>query len=482
MKPVKKTKIIATVSDLKCDVEFIEKLYKSGVNLVRMNSAHIQKEGLERIVNNVRKVSPNIGLILDTKGPEIRTTKIDGEPISFKTGEKIYLKGDANGVTTKECIYLSYPNFTEEMKINQHIFIDDGIIDLKVQGKEGDKLVCIFMNDGILGSKKSVNVPNVRINLPSITERDRMFIRYAMELNIDFIAHSFVRNKEDVLAVQNILDEQKSNIGIIAKIENQEGIDNIDSILEATYGVMVARGDLGIEVAEEKIPNIQRNLIRRCILAKKPVIVATQMLHSMITNPRPTRAEVTDVANAIFYRADALMLSGETANGKYPIEAVETMSKIIIEAEKSTIPEDSLSVPLEDDLDVTTFLAEQAVNATSKLGCKAILTDSFSGRTARYLSAYRGNAFIYSICYKEHLIRKLVLSYGIYPFYQESLSSSSRDYYFRALKDLLAKKYIKKDDMIAYLSGNFKESGNTFLELNIVGQILNSNFSENLPL
>ena len=230
-----------------------------------------------------------------------------------------------------------------------------------------------------MGHRKSVNVPGVRINLPSLTEKDKTNIKYAIERDIDFIAHSFVRTKQDVLDIKEILDAYGSDIKIIAKIENQEGVDNIDEILEVADGVMVARGDLGIEVPQERIPGIQRILI-------KTVIVATQMLHTMIKNPRPTRAEVTDIANAIYYRTDAIMLSGETAYGKYPVEAVQTMAKVAKQAEIDKLPDNDIKIPLTENTDVTAFLAKQAVKATNVMPIKAIITDSFSGTTARNLA------------------------------------------------------------------------------------------------
>ena len=328
---LKHTKIVATVSDQRCDVAFVEALYKAGMNVVRLNTAHMMEEGLTRVVNNVRTVSDRIGILMDTKGPEVRTTTtVNKEPIPFKTGEIVKVIGNPDQETSHDCICVSYKNFVNDLAIGSDILIDDGDLEMKVTGKSGDCLLCEIQNDATLGSRKSVNVPGVRINLPSLTEKDRNNILWAIDHDLDFIAHSFVRNKQDVLDIQRILDERNSPIKIIAKIENQEGVDNIEEILEVAYGVMIARGDLGIEVPAEKIPGIQRMLIRKCVEVKKPVIVATQMLHSMINNPRPTRAEVTDIANAIYYRTDALMLSGETAYGKYPIEAVQTMTKVLV--------------------------------------------------------------------------------------------------------------------------------------------------------
>lgn len=468
----KHTKIVATISDKRCDVDFLRQLYSAGMNVVRMNTAHLDRQGSDNIINNVREVSKDIAILMDTKGPEVRTT-ISNAPIPFMMGEKVKLMGDPDRETTHECISVSYPDFVKDVEIGSHILIDDGDLELTVLGREDDHLICLVENEATLGSRKSVNVPGVRINLPSLTEKDRKNIIYAVEKDIDFIAHSFVRNKQDILDIQKILDEHNGDIKIIAKIENQEGVDNIDEILEVAYGIMIARGDLGIEVPQEKIPGIQRILIKKCILAKKPVIVATQMLHTMITNPRPTRAEVTDIANAIYYRTDALMLSGETAYGKYPVEAVRTMATIAEQAEKDKLEENDIRIPLTPgNTDLTAFLAKQAVKATVKLNIRAIITDSYTGRTARNVAAFRGKFPVLALCYQEKTHRLLALSYGVIPVYLEE-KANAQEYFFSGLDLLLKEGRICEEDMVAYLSGSFGEGGGTtFLEINKVETIL----------
>ncbi len=467
----KYTKIVATISDKRCDVDFVRELYNAGMNVVRINTAHVSREGFGKIVDNVRTVSNQIAILVDTKGPEVRTT-ITADSISFSAGDKVKIIGDPAKETTKDIIAVSYHDFVKDVQIGNHVLIDDGDLDLKVIEKAEDYIVCEVQNEAALGSRKSVNVPGMRINLPSLTERDKDNILYAIERDIDFIAHSFVRCKEDLLDIQRILDEHNSEIKLIAKIENQEGVDNIEDILEAAYGIMVARGDLGIEIPQEQIPGIQRILIKKCILAKKAVIVATQMLHTMINNPRPTRAEVTDIANAIYYRTDALMLSGETAYGKYPVEAVKTMSTIAEQAEKDKLEENDIRIPLSPEDDVTAFLAKQAVKATAKLKIRAIITDSYTGRTARYVAAFRGKYPVLSMCYREKTMRLLALSYGVSPIFLEE-KANAQAYFFAAL-DLLKKEgRLANEDMIAYLSGSFGEGGGTtFLEINKVGTIV----------
>ncbi len=480
---LKHTKIVATISDKRCDVPFIEALYKAGMNVVRLNTAHLDANGLSHIVDNVRTVSNRIGILMDTKGPEVRTTPtVNDEKIDFKIGDKVLMSGNPEAQTSREHIYVSYKNFVNDLSVGSDILIDDGDLELRVIEKQPEVLLCEVQNEASLGSRKSVNVPGVRINLPSLTERDRKNIQWAIEHDLDFIAHSFVRNKQDVLDIQRILDENNSPIKIIAKIENQEGVDNADEILEAAYGIMIARGDLGIEVPAEKIPGIQRILIRKCVEVKKPVIVATQMLHSMINNPRPTRAEVTDIANAIYYRTDALMLSGETAYGKYPVEAVQTMTKVAREAEKTKLAANDIRVPIEgNDLDVTSFLAKQAVKSSSKLHVKAIITDSYTGRTARYLAAFRGTSTVFAICYNERVMRMLSLSYGVWAVHQP-WNDSRRGYFYDALNQLINSGRITRNDMVAYLSGSYGEGGGTtFLEINNVGKVLDAGKNYQLP-
>ena len=313
---MKQTKIVASISDRRCDQDFIRKLFFAGMNVVRMNTAHATEEGIRTIVKNVRAVSPHIGIMIDTKGPEVRTTGVK-EPIHYNVGDVVKIFGRPEMESSHDIVNVSYPDIAADVKVGDDLLFDDGELDMKIIDSQGPMLVAEVQNEGVLGAHKSVNVPGEHIDLPALTEKDRRNIELAIELDIDFIAHSFVRNAADVKAVQDILDAHNSDIKIISKIENQEGVDNIDEIIDACYGIMVARGDLGIEVPIERIPGIQRRIISKCVKAQKPVIVATQMLHTMIKNPRPTRAEVTDIANAIFYRTDALMLSGCSDYGSY---------------------------------------------------------------------------------------------------------------------------------------------------------------------
>lgn len=467
---MKKTKIVATISDFRCETEFLRKLFFAGMNVVRINTAHAGEESIRKIVTNVRQVSPHIAIMLDTKGPEVRTT-FTPEPIEFKLGERVVISGDPNVNTSHEEIHLSYRDIAKNVKVGDELLFDDGEIDLKIIENNGVTLIGEVQNDGMLGSRKSVNAPGEHIDLPAVTERDRQNILLAIELDIDFIAHSFVRSAADVGEVQKILDEHNSQIKIISKIENQEGVDNIDEILDVSYGIMIARGDLGIEVPQEKIPGIQRQLIRKCVERKKPVIVATQMLHSMIKYPRPTRAEVTDIANAIYSNTDALMLSGETANGKYPLEAVQTMARIAEQAEQDRLEQFGFELPLPKNCSQKEFLAHSAIDATRRLGVAGIIADSETGEIVRMLAAFRGPTPILAICYREKTHRLLNLSYGVIPIYQHKHLSSAH-IFMAALRMLKQKGYVTMNDKIAYLSGNLGlEAGTTFLEINPVKKV-----------
>ena len=478
---MKKTKIVCSISDRRCEVDFLRKLLFAGMNVVRMNTAHATPDGIRTIIRNTREVSPHLALLIDTKGPEVRTTNVE-QPITYKKGDVVKIFGRPEMDTTHDIVNVSYTDFTKCVGKGAHILFDDGLLDMLVMEQVGPMLVAQVQNDGVLGAHKSVNVPGVHIDLPALTEKDKKNINLAIDEDIDFIAHSFVRSADDVMAVQKMLDERGSDIKIISKIENQEGVDNIDEIIDASYGIMIARGDLGIEVPLEQIPGIQRTIMHKCEQKKKPVIVATQMLHTMIDNPRPTRAEVTDIANAIYSRTDALMLSGETASGKYPLEAVQTMAAIAEQAEQDRMNSDDFDIPLSSTCSQREFLAHTAIESTRKLGVAGIIAASESGQTARDIAAFRGPTPVLAICYNnEKTMRWLNLSYGVIPIYQKK-HLSSLFLFVAALRMLLQKGYIKKDDKIAYLGGSIGgRGGATFLEINRVSQVFDKSYEFHLP-
>ncbi|MBN1499777.1 MAG: pyruvate kinase [Spirochaetes bacterium] len=466
----KKTKIVATVSDLKCDTSFIKELYDAGVDVIRLNTAHQQLEDTLTVIENIRKVSSDIAILVDTKGPELRTVKCSS-PIAVEPGDVIKVKGNPGAEFSGDTVFVSYENFTHDVPVNSSILIDDGDVELIVENKEDGYLKCRVQNSGIIKGKKSVNVPGVNLELPALSSRDLEYIDFAIRHDIDFIAHSFVRRKSDVMEIQKILDDKKSPIKIIAKIENQEGVEKIDEILDAAFGVMIARGDLAIEIPAEKIPGIQKKIIAKCISRKKPVIIATQMLHSMIEKPRPTRAEISDVANAVFERTDALMLSGETAFGKYPLEAVKTMVKIAKEVE-AELDNSNKITDLADDSDITSFLAKAAVKASINLETEGIVIDTLTGRTARTASAFRGKSYIYTECYSSRTKRELALSFGIVTRYLD-VNESGRFSLKKMLNELVTKNVFTKESKIVVVAGNFGPSrGASFMEIGSVKELI----------
>ena len=425
---MKKTKIVATMSDFRCTEEFVKQLFDAGMDVVRVNSAHVSEDGATHIVETVHRVNPAIPIMIDTKGPEIRVTTIAdeyGNSINFRPGDRVAVRGsDGSDFTTRKVVYMNVPSIVSDIPVGARMLIADGELEIRVVGKNDTELDCEFVVGGAMRSRKSVNVPGVSIDLPSVTEKDRRFIEWAVKNDVDFIAHSFVRSAGDVHAVQEILDRYDSPIKIISKIENQQGIDNLDEIVEASYGVMVARGDLGVELPAEAIPNAQRRIVERCIAAKRPVIIATQMLYSMVRSPRPTRAEVSDVASAIYERVDAVMLSDETAMGDYPVEAVSTMSRVAREIEK----DETHFTPMIDmnmvsvNHEITAQLARSAVRASTNLPIRYVVLDTATGRTGRYLAAFRGRCQVLAVCYTRHAQRILALSYGVVPILREQQS------------------------------------------------------------
>jgi pyruvate kinase len=461
----KKTKIVATISDRRCEPDFLRELYKCGMNVVRINTAHVTMDSAKQVLENVRGISDDIAVLIDTKGPEMRTTPMNNEDgFEVKTGHIIIISGDREKLSSEDRLYINYHNFVEDVPLEATILIDDGEIALKVNDKTDEYLLCEVLNDGKIKGRKSVNVPGIHVRLPSLSENDIDFINWAVDNEIDFIAHSFVRNSQDVMDIQKILDERKSRIKIIAKIENQQGVNNIDDILGHVYGIMVARGDLGVEIAAEKIPSIQRLLLKKCRERKKPVIIATQMLHSMIEHPRPTRAEVSDVANAIYQHTDAIMLSGETANGDYPVEALRTMAKIAVEIEKQLDAEPEINL-VHVTQPITAILSRAAVEASTRLPIKAIIVDTISGRTGRYMAAFRPRVPIFAKCYKEHAMRELALSYGVFAGMM-SPRKTKDEFEQAAIKSLIDEGCVKPDDMIAVVGGSFgPTTGASFMEI-----------------
>jgi pyruvate kinase len=466
----KQTKIICTIAGARCEKEFIQQLYDTGMNIARLNTAHITTAEADIIVANIRSVSDRIGILIDTKGPEVRTCDME-EPMMQKTGDTLRI---ADGHVPETGFQVNYDGFVAGIEVGSSILIDDGEIQLVVTDKTATELICTATNDGVIGGRKSVNVPGIMLNMPSLTEKDTEFIDWATRSDVEFIAHSFVRSRDDVMAIQSILDTRKSPIKIIAKIENREGVDNLEAILDVAYSVMVARGDLGIEIPAEEVPIIQKQIIKTCIRRVKPVITATQMLHSMIDNPRPTRAEVSDVANAIYDGTDAVMLSGETAYGKYPVEAVQTMADIArnVEAQKYSL---SYKLPVfqqEEALMPRNHLAKSAVAMAAAIPAKAIITSTKSGDTAQICASYRGKTPIYAISGSDRTVRELSLSFGVHaeridiPHTTDALVQTS-------LKQLISEGCIDMEDMVVFIGGGHIYSAHTnFLQVDTPAVLL----------
>ncbi|AAX17682.1 pyruvate kinase [Borrelia turicatae] len=469
----KLTKIVATISDLRCDPEHIKELYEAGVNVIRLNTAHQSHDDAIRVINNVRKVSNKIALMIDTKGPEVRTANIEN-PITVKIGDKIIIS--TSPINESNALQTNYDGFVNEVPNGSTILIDDGELEMTVIEKLTDRLICKVKNDGQIKNKKSINTPGISLKLQSVTEKDKGFIELAAKQNIDFIAHSFVRHAKDIQDVKDILNAAGNpDVKIIAKVENQEGIDNIEEIAKASYGIMVARGDMGVEIPAEDVPLAQIKITKTCIKYGVPVITATQMLHTMIENPRPTRAEVSDVANAILNGTDAIMLSGETAYGKYPIEAVKMMTKIAIEVEKyreKTLFQDEI---FHSKRIIRNYIIKCAIDAIKIMPVKAIIVDSLKGRTARIMATYRASVPLFITTNNERIARELSLSYGVYANLVDHNFKATTEFVVTSLEMLKTQKVVQDSDIVVIISGNPNRDtnkGTEFMEINTVEEAI----------
>ncbi|WP_347450794.1 pyruvate kinase [Acetoanaerobium noterae] len=453
----KKTKIVCTIGPASESIDTLKELIKSGLNVCRLNFSHGNYEEHGKRIDNIKaarnEMKLPIAILLDTKGPEIRTGKFSSPEVNLVEGQNfIITMEDVLGDETKCTV--SYKELVNDVKPGNQILIDDGLVGLAVKEIKGQEILCIVQNAGTIKDNKGVNVPNVKINLPAITPKDKKDIEFGIKQGIDFIAASFVRKASDVLAIREILEENNAtNIQIISKIENQEGVDNIDEILEVSDGLMVARGDLGVEIPTEDIPIVQKELIKKCNILGKPVITATQMLDSMIRNPRPTRAEVTDVANAIFDGTDAIMLSGETAAGKYPLESVKTMASIAIRAEQTLDYEELLKTKVKlRQLNITNAISHATCTTAIDLKASAIITATASGYTARMVSSYRPSAPIIAATNSEMVMRQMGLVWGVYPLLAEK-GLSTDDVFEKSVQSALDMDYISSGDLVVITAG-----------------------------
>ena len=438
--------------------EIMKELALNGMDVARFNFSHGDHAEHRHRLEILESVREELGIpiasLLDTKGPEIRTGKL-------KDGKKVTLKeGDLYTLTTEEIVgdetrgYINYAGLAEDVKPGDRILIDDGLIELHVREINGTDIVCRIENGGELGEKKGVNVPGVRVKLPALTDKDKEDIRFGVDAGFDFVAASFVRNADAIREIRAILDEKGSAMQIIAKIENEEGIENIDSIIEASDGIMVARGDMGVEIPAEKVPHIQKMIIRKCNLACKVVITATQMLDSMIRNPRPTRAEVSDVANAVYEGTDAVMLSGETAMGSYPIEAVRMMSQIAEESEKylDYMFYQRRKVSAENLRNISNTVCYSSVATASDLEAPVIVAPSVSGFTTRMLSKWRPKALIAGLSPSMTAVRQMQLYWGVKPFHAKRAESTDA-LLFASVELLKEKGIVKEGEIVVATAG-----------------------------
>ncbi len=428
---MRKTKIIATLGPATSTVEIMKDLINAGLSAARVNFSHGSYESHGETIKKLKQareeLSVPVALVLDTKGPEIRTKDFSMDKVVLKQGEKFTITtDDIIGDETK--VAVTYADFAKDLKVGNRVLIDDGLVELVVESIEGNNVHCEIKNSGVLSHKKGVNLPDSKVNLPSLTEKDIEDIKFGITQGFDYIAASFIRSAEDVLAIKKVLDENNgSNIHIISKIESQEGVDNIDSIMEVTDGIMVARGDLGVEIPPEEVPLVQKRLIRKANIAGKIVVTATQMLESMITNPRPTRAEANDVANAIFDGTDAIMLSGETAKGDYPVEAVQMMHRIATTTEESLLYVNTQKRNPSLDPSITNAISHASYTIATDLGASCIVPVTSSGFSARMVSRFRPSANILALTDNEAICRRLNLVWGVTPTKTEKSFKELKD-------------------------------------------------------
>ena len=450
---MKKTKIVATIGPASDSLEMMKSLIDHGLNVMRLNFSHSSHEEHKVRIETMREASrqknKNIAILLDTKGPEIRTMKLqNSKEVALRTGDTIILTTDQTHIGNYDKVAITYTNLTKDLKPTDTILIDDGLIALEVLEITGNEINCLIKNSGFLGENKSLNLPNINVTLPALSQKDIEDIKFGCEMDVDFIAASFVRKAQDVQAVKNeLIKHGKENIQIISKIENDEGIKNFDEILNLSDGIMVARGDLGVEIPIEDVPFAQKEMIIKCNKVGKIVITATQMLESMIKNPRPTRAEAGDIVNAILDGTDAVMLSGESANGKYPVQAVETMSRIC----KRTDYAYSEKVTCKN-LSLSEAIASGTVKTANDICAKAIVILAESGNTARNIKRLKPNSIVIAITTNRKTANQLSLARGVFSTIIDEIKDVD-DFHDKAIKIAASYDFIYDKDIIVLTSG-----------------------------
>jgi pyruvate kinase len=460
---MKKTKIVCTMGPNTNDRELMKQLALEGMDVARFNFSHgdhEEQKGRMELLKSIREeIGRPIAALLDTKGPEIRTGELkDDKKVQLVAGNTYVLTIDEVVGDDKKAS-VSYKGLINDVGTGNKILIDDGLIELEVMEIKGNDIICRINNGGEMGQKKGVNVPNVNIKLPSLTEKDKSDIIFGVQQGFDFVAASFVRNAACVNEIREIIEAHNGDMQIIAKIENAEGIENIDEIIGAADGIMVARGDMGVEIPPEQVPYVQKMIIKKCSERCKPVITATQMLDSMMRNPRPTRAEVTDVANAVYDGTDAVMLSGETANGKYPLEALKMMAQIVSTAESHITYDDYKNRKLVSlQKNVSNVVCHSTVSTAAEINAKAIIAPSWSGFTTKMISKWRPKNLVIGMSPNESKVRKMQLFWGVVPIL--SKKSSSTDELIKQSVELAKEHgYVKIDDIVVITAGIFDVNG-----------------------
>ena len=469
----RKTKIIATIGPASNNRDMLEKLVEAGMNVARLNFSHGNYETHGEIIQTIRSIARMmnrpVGILLDLQGPKIRVGKLqDGQPVRLKRNATFSITSRPI-VGTAEIVSTTYQNLPEDVKKNDTILLDDGLIRLQVMSVRGDTVKCRVVNGGHLKENKGINLPGVIVSAPSLTEKDKRDVNFGIQNGVDFFALSFVRTAEDLQQIKSIMNKKGVSIPVIAKIEKPEAVENLSSILEEADGIMVARGDLGVELQPEQVPTIQKQIIYLSAKKNKPVITATQMLETMSANPIPTRAEASDVANAIFDGTDAVMLSGETASGRYPVKALRMMAKIADEAENSPFMKYNLQFGSDSTDLITHAVAQSAVNILHEIKARCIVAFSVSGKTSKQISKQRPTAPVFAFTSRKEIYNRLALVWGVTPMYIPKINDAKR------LVDssehlLLEKNHVQKGDLIVIVIGlGLKEGSTNMIKIHRVG-------------
>ncbi|MGI6413138.1 MAG: pyruvate kinase [Syntrophomonadaceae bacterium] len=474
---MRKTKIVCTIGPASEDKDTLRQMMEMGMNIARLNFSHgihaEHKKRIETIRTTALENNKTIAIMLDTKGPEIRTGKLQNGRIYLESGQTFTLTTrDIVGDETQ--VSVNYSNLPQEIAKDTEILLADGIIRLQVEQIENTDIMCRVLSGGELTDKKGINIPGARIKLPFLSEKDIEDINFGIDNKVDFIAASFVRTADDVLQIKRLLEQREANIDIIAKIESQEGVDNLEDIIQIADGVMVARGDLGVEIPAEDVPLVQKTIVEKCSLAGKVVIIATQMLESMMVNPRPTRAEVSDIANAVFDGADAIMLSGETAAGKYPVEVVRTMARIATRTEQ-VLPYTEIlrRRRVHGVLSVTDAISFATCATALNLGASAIITATTTGLTAKMVAKYRPQADIVAATPRPEILNKLAIVWGVNPVLIPETEGTD-SLFEESVKQAIQNEYVKNGDLVVLTAGvPTGISGTTnLLKVHLIGEIL----------